>query len=271
MASDPDITPTAVHRYAGSQDPHRELDLFLPEGAAPRSLIVYAHGGSFLYGNRRDRLSRTFVARLVAQGHAFATVGYRRGGRPRRAFTTEMQTVIARAHARSTNVFPSVNPLLLGPLYYRALKDFSDSIVFLRRAPVGVALGALPVIVLGFSAGGTLALSLGHPPEGMEGLERPDAALGISSIHPQPWRLRADGPPLALLNARGDEVFPRAIFPVLEAAAIEAGAELTLSMIPYGRHNRPIRDLRAGVDAKGRPWFNHVERAITRGMAAFHG
>ena len=55
-----------------------ELDLYLPEAAAPVPVIVHVHGGGWRRGTRRvplPRLGAGFYDGLAAQGFAVAAIG----------------------------------------------------------------------------------------------------------------------------------------------------------------------------------------------------
>ena len=57
------------------------LDVYEPEGGAvsPRPLVVFLHGGAFLFGDKRNDLQRTFTEHLVRRGYVVASVNYRLG------------------------------------------------------------------------------------------------------------------------------------------------------------------------------------------------
>ncbi len=76
----PPTTTIAVRKvanlaYAGDDlDAHR-LDLYVPQGVANPPIVVFVHGGAFMYGDRREF---SFVGMALArQGLATAVVSYR--------------------------------------------------------------------------------------------------------------------------------------------------------------------------------------------------
>lgn len=57
------------------------LDVYEPdaETASPRPLVVFLHGGAFLFGDKRNDLQRTVTEHLVRRGYVVASVNYRLG------------------------------------------------------------------------------------------------------------------------------------------------------------------------------------------------
>jgi acetyl esterase/lipase len=74
----PDVANVAY----GDASPAQTLDLYLPKGAGPFPVVVYAHGGAFRFGDKRER-GKEFaddIAALNAKGIAFASIDYRLSG-----------------------------------------------------------------------------------------------------------------------------------------------------------------------------------------------
>jgi hypothetical protein len=234
--------------------------------ARPKALVVYAHGGSFMTGNRQDRLARHFAALLPGMGVAFASIDYRKGGDPWRDLGAGDRSGIEAATALSSAAYPEMTARLFGPLLYRATLDFGAAVDWLCKAEGGPRLGDLPLIVAGLSAGGTAAL--GHA-YGLDGRSQvgttPVLALGIAAVPPQPWRITPDHPTKsALLIARGDAIMPRAAVARVMADLQARACAVELEMIPFGQHNRPIRELLAEAPGPWRDWFpSRVSSAIT--------
>lgn len=65
--------------YAGTEDPHQMLDLYLPAkraGDKPLPLVIFIHGGAWREGNKRDGAG--IVSQLAATGKfAGASIAYR--------------------------------------------------------------------------------------------------------------------------------------------------------------------------------------------------
>ncbi len=222
----------------------------------PSALVVYAHGGSFLTGNRQDRLARHYAGVLAARGLAFASIDYRKGGHPLRALPPHLPPVVGEALARSGQYYPETTTRLFGPLLYRAAQDLGTAVHWLRQDPAGPALGDVPLVVMGLSAGGIAALGYAY---GLDGTEPPAAtpvlAIGVAAVPPQPWRITAGHPtPGAILIARGDAIMPRAAIARLTADMVARACPLEVRTIPYGQHNRPVRELLPGEGEAQGAW-----------------
>lgn len=69
--------------YAGSNNPKQTLDLFLPQNkTANRPLVIYIHGGAWLFGDKSDASqsqieAHKLVNALLKQGYAVASINYR--------------------------------------------------------------------------------------------------------------------------------------------------------------------------------------------------
>lgn len=229
------------------------LDLSLPDGSV-RGLVAYAHGGSFEGGSRRDRLAAHLPDLFLPRGIAFASISYRLRGRPEFADTNQPD-VAATAMARSAEFYREIRPGLFGPYLYSAVQDIQRALDCLRQSGAADSLDVAPVVTMGFSAGGLAAMGVAY---GLDGLptapHSPAGAVAISALPPQPWRISRPCVPGWVLTARGDAVFPRAAAARAAAALSDAAAPFAFSMVPYGQHNRPIRELTDGRRACGTRW-----------------
>jgi cytochrome b561/acetyl esterase/lipase len=81
----PAATATDVH-YA-NESRSQTLDLYLPRAhAGPIPVVVYIHGGAFMFGDKRDRPRGGFahdVAALLGAGIGLASINYRLSGEAR--------------------------------------------------------------------------------------------------------------------------------------------------------------------------------------------
>ena len=255
-----DIAPQAfVYHPSGLS-----LDLWRPE-QPPRGLIIHAHGGSFIHGSRNDRIARKYGPSMAARGIAFASIDYRRGGTPMAQLPPDLQEHVTRAQKLSSTIFPNINPKLLGPHLYRATLDFEMAIVFLRETRADLGLSEAPLIAMGLSAGGLAAIGCGHPPEGMNRLPthlQPTRILGMATVPPQPWRLLRDGPHISILHARGDAVIPRGGIAHVARIAQEEKLPFENLMIPFGQHNRPVRELMHDPHPDSAPWQRWLDDQV---------
>jgi acetyl esterase/lipase len=63
--------------YVPNGGESQRLDLYLPEGKGKHPLIVYIHGGAFMFGDKKSPL---MPKRLIAKGYAIASLNYRLSG-----------------------------------------------------------------------------------------------------------------------------------------------------------------------------------------------
>ena len=183
---------------------------YMCSATPPAALVVYAHGGSFMTGNRKDRLARHFATLLPGMGVAFASIDYRKRGKPWRDLGHDLgrdpaaavRAGVEAAEAQSHVTYPEVPERLFGPLLYRATQDFGAAVDWLRASPDGPCLGDLPVIVAGLSAGGIAAMGLAHGLDGVVSASpapMPSPVLALASL---PCRRSPGGSGRIILAAR---------------------------------------------------------------------
>ena len=261
MTTDPE---TFVFRL-----PHLALDLWRATGA-PRGLVVYAHGGGFVHGSRNDRIARRFGPLLAARGIAFASISYRKGGDPRKAFDETRLGQIDAAAAQTAAFYSGIRPAMLGSALYRATEDFLSAAHYLMSQE-DLGLSGQPWIAMGNSSGGLAAVAAA---QGLAGLKHPVGlppaakAVAVASIVPQPWGMSASGPKVALLCARGDQVFPRGEVDRLAAYAKEHDLPISIARINYGQHTRPVRELMPDTEGKDGPWSDWLFGEIEAGLGS---
>jgi acetyl esterase/lipase len=132
-----------------------QLDLWVPDTAAPPPLVVYVHGGGFMFGDRRYlpetlQPDQLFEA-LVAAGLAVATIDYR--------------------HALEAP-FPA------------QLHDAKAAVRYLRAHADELGISTERIGIMGESAGGHIAALVGltaHRPdlEGTHGVVGPSSAVDV--------------------------------------------------------------------------------------------
>ncbi|SFS19545.1 alpha/beta hydrolase [Yoonia litorea] len=249
--------------------PHLALDLWRPEKDY-RGLVVHAHGGGFVHGSRDDRIARAYGPLLSARGIGFASISYRKGGAPRRAFEPKALERISAASSKSAAFYPNVREGLFGPALYRAAVDFGKAVAFLRSEEA-LGLKGCSWVAMGNSSGALAAIGVAHGLEGLEpqpGVQRPKKCIAIASVAPQPWVLSQDGPPVSLLCARGDQVFPRNDISRLDAFIDANALPVTINRIPYGQHMRPVREVLTDNRGELTGWaewlVNEIESALPR-------
>ena len=107
MPSLDDVVVRRDLRYRSTPDGGLSLDLYLPTGVPAPPVVVYAHGGAWLMGERTD-FSERFHA-LAAEGVAVASIDYRTADRA--AYPAQAEDILAavawvRDHADELGVSP---------------------------------------------------------------------------------------------------------------------------------------------------------------------
>ena len=236
------------------------ITLYRPPGGA-KATIVYAHGGGFSHGSRRDGTARELALRLGRDGVAVASIDYRKGT-PIDAFPRESRRLILDAQARTGRVGLRINPAYCGAAFYAALEDFGAALAHLRGQAEELGLGTW-FLAFGASAGGIAAASLAYPPRGpWESLPRPDAALGISAAMVQPWRLTADGPPLVLMHGFHDGVISPDNIKTLALKARAKSAPVFTHITPVRGHRAQVAAFLDGTDPEGHPYLDLVRSLL---------
>jgi len=229
-----------------------ELDLYLPEAAAPVPVIVHVHGGGWRRGSRRvplPRLGAGFYDGLAARGFAVAAIDYRLSGEAR---------------------FPA------------ALDDVRAAIGWVREHAAEYGMDAGRVFAWGDSAGGLLALMAaltgaeangsGGPGSGVQGVVawfpvtdlagllddvaqaggRPDpgpesrealflgappgAVPDLAAQASPVTHASAAAPPVLLMHGAADDLVPPAQSIRLAEALTRAGATVELELVPGATH-----------------------------------
>ncbi|MEO0343734.1 MAG: alpha/beta hydrolase [Pseudomonadota bacterium] len=230
------------------------LRLFRPNGRS-RGTVIYAHGGGFSHGSRKDKTAAKLFARLVQDDVAVASIDYRKQT-PIEAFGPTAAAQIIDAQSRSARVGLRINPQYCGPFFYAALEDFGLALGFLKKHQTELRLGGR-FVALGASAGGIAALSLAFPPgRGWENLPRPDAAMGICAAMVQPWRLSPKGPPSVLLHGYHDGVIGPGNAKLAARRAAKKGAPLRTIITPIKGHRPQVTAFLEGNDETGRPYLD---------------
>ncbi|MEH6359662.1 MAG: hypothetical protein V7761_02900 [Amylibacter sp.] len=108
-----------------------KIDLFRPKGKL-KATLLYAHGGGFTKGSRKDKTAQQLAQKLCGEGVAVASVDYRLKT-DISTFSPENQKAIITAQARTARVGMPINPHFCGPRLYAALEDMSDAVTYLRQ------------------------------------------------------------------------------------------------------------------------------------------
>ncbi|MDP2080149.1 MAG: carboxylesterase family protein [Pseudotabrizicola sp.] len=242
--------------------PHQALDLILP--GAPRAVVIYAHGGGFTKGSRKETTAVALAAQLAPLGIAVVSVSYRLGGTLRdldagdRARMRRMMAASARFGLR-------LHARLYGPAFACALLDLGQAVAALRTGAVAPDVKGLPITILGMSAGGIAALSLAHPPRVWAGrLAQPDAVLAVSAAMVQPWCLRPGGPPCVMLHGPVDRIISPQDARLAATTAQDRRVDLLLIVTDTPGHVPQLTRLIHGTAPDGRPGLSLLTDLVAR-------
>ncbi len=241
-----------------------KVNIFRPKKAI-KATILYAHGGGFMKGNRKDVTAKRLAEKLCPEGVMVASFDYRLKANIS-AFPLENQPAIIAAQARTARVGMPINPYFCGPRFYAALEDLSDAVFFLRDIDGPAASKTGPLLALGVSAGGIAALSLAFRPRGVwEELSQPDAVIGLAAAMVQPWRLASDGLPSLLFHGRTDRIISPTNTRFITRRVATSAAPLEVIVTDTRGHNTQIDLFIDGNDPDGNPWLNKARRMMRLG------
>ena len=238
------------------------LDVYGPESQSRPTTVLFAHGGGFARGERKNADARAFAERFTDQGYGFAALSYRLNT-PLGDFTQERQDSILAMMTRTKESGLTLNARLYGPAFFAALQDGAAAVRYLRGAGASLGLATQNLVWMGVSAGGILGLSLANPPKGWAGsAARVNGVISIAGALVHPWLLRAKSPPCLMFHGKADRIIPVENARLARRAAKAAGAPLDLVVSPGTGHKDQTTHLRDGQDAKGQPMFTHITKFL---------
>lgn len=126
-------TPDFADVAYGRTSPSQTLDIYVPAGAGPFPAVVFAHGGAFMFGDKRmfGRGFRDDANALNAAGFAFVSIDYRMSGEAK---------------------FPA------------AVQDMKSALRFIRANAARYRIDPTKIALWGQSAGANIALDTGMSP-----------------------------------------------------------------------------------------------------------
>lgn len=254
------VRQVAAANYAA--DPAQKLQLFVPDGPAPKRgfpLVAFFHGGGWHSGDPHDY---GWIARALAEkGYATALVGYRlnKPGRfPAMLEDSAAGVRWALAHARGLGIDPS-RVVLMG----HSAGAYNSTMLALDRrwlaregVPDGTVKGAVvlagPADFYPFAKKSSIN-AMGHWP-------RPEDTQPVNFV-------RADAPPLLLVHGTRDTVVRPRNAVILARRMTAAGARTRAVLIDGMGHNGMVITLAKPFD-RDRRVSNAVFPFLARVMPA---
>lgn len=192
------------------------LDLYTPEGdtESARPVVILVHGGGFVVGQRDGGHILRWAEVLGTRGYVVASIDYRLDP----ALAEEF---MASGGQEGTRFYQQLDGVTL---------DARQAVQFLADHATEYGIDPERVGSLGFSAGGTVALSLAHREStALEGQTGPriDAAVALASAMPDTWA-SAGAPPVLMAHGLDDETIPYSWGEATCAAIVQVGSECTL-------------------------------------------
>lgn len=241
------------------------VDLYLPDSTA-KALILFAHGGGFMKGERVTPATEQIARRLNDAGFAMGTVSYRLGG-TLKDLPPEFGRPVRRNRKATARSGVTLRPRLFGAAFECARQDIGVAIKFARENIKRWPIKSDRVGLIGVSAGGIASLSLAYPPGNLPTPDRPDAVFAVSSAMVQPWRLKQAGPPSIMLNSVVDRIIGPENARQTQHLAETNDAAVDVLMCSRRGHNAPVSALLKDNDTAGRAYWDHMidlfERALT--------
>lgn len=202
------------------------VDVYLPEVSPPRGALVVCPGGGFRFLNIDEE--GTEVARwLSGQGFAAVVLHYRLKPTPRSDWL-----FFARMLVELPLLIRGWGINGLKPLATPAIADATQALRYVRGQAVQWRVSSNRVGIIGFSAGGMVALGASLAADARS---RPDYTAAFYSgpfdVAPVP----ADAPPLLAAASLGDPLTPIATQPIASAWAA-GGAPVELKLYEGGGH-----------------------------------
>ena len=258
-----------------------QLDLWVPDSATPPPLVVWVHGGGFMFGDRRYlpetlRPNQVFDALLEA-GLAVATIDYRHALEapfPAQLHDAKAAVRYLRAHAGELGISTERIGVagesagahiaaLVGLTAHRPDLEGTHGVLGGSSAVDVVVdwygpadLGTMPRAALPPAIAAKLPPEMATPPEdhltrGLEGAARADASP-VTHVTPE-------APPFLLVHGTADWLVPYAQSEQLHAALTAAGVSSTLVPVEGAEH---IFDGHDDVDGLVRLTVGYLARAL---------
>lgn len=230
------------------------LDLFLPDDAPPSGLMLFAHGGGFMKGDRAGPPAEKLAGKLTDLGVALASVSYRLNTEDTDLPVPIRRQVYAnRRRAKDCGITLQHN--LLGPRFEAARQDVGAAIQFLRSAQSPRDFSKLPIGLIGISAGGMVGLSLAFASDNLPKFEKPACVIALGAALQHPWTLAKNAPPCLMLHSHEDSIVPTKNCELLEPLIEQTKAPIDIQICAKKGHNAPVHALFEGDAPDGTPYW----------------
>lgn len=230
------------------------LDLYLPEDNSPTGLVLFAHGGGFVKGDRAAEPVEKLARRLTALGASVASVSYRLRTEDRALPVQQRRHVYAnRKMAISLGVKLSHNHM--GPRFEAARQDVGEAISFLRNGNGPCDFSQSKLGFIGISAGGMIGLSLAFPDPLLPRFEKPACVVTLGAALQHPWTLQNDAPPCLILHSVEDRIVPTENCSLIKPYIDEVHAPVTVQLCERRGHNAPVHALFRDSAPDGTPYW----------------
>lgn len=242
--------------YAGTTNTRQMLDLYLPrksEGAKPRPLVVYIHGGGWSSGSRIEFADAAIVQ--VSSGYAAASIGYRltqEAKWPAQIHDCKAAIRWLRAHAQELNIDPDHIGVVGGSAgghLVAMLGTTNDNKTF--EGTLGEHLGQSSRVhcVINFCGPIDLTLPLSDDPQiravtngllsGLIGGPRDENLAALKAASPLTY-VSPQTVPIMTIHGTNDTIVGYQHAELLDAALKKAGGTSYLIKITGGGHGLPF-------------------------------
>ncbi|MCH2066759.1 MAG: hypothetical protein MK208_05985 [Shimia sp.] len=230
------------------------LDLFLPDSTPPSGLMMFANGGGFMKGDRVGPPAEKLARRLTNLGVAMASISYRLNAEDTDLPVPIRRQVYAnRRRAKDDGITLQHN--LMGPRFEAARQDVGAAFEFLRRDQCPTNFNALPIGLIGISAGGMVGLSLVFPSDNLPSYEKPACVIALGAALQHPWALTENAAPCLMLHSCEDRIVPTKNCEVLAPLIAQANAPIDIQICEKKGHNAPVHALFDGGAPNGTPYW----------------
>jgi predicted esterase len=230
------------------------LDLYLPDETPPTGLILFAHGGGFVKGNRTTAPAEKLAKRLTALGAAVASISYRLRTEDLALPVRQRRHIYAnRKKAISLGVKLAHNHM--GPRFEAARQDVGEAITFLRNGSGPYDFSQSEFGLIGISAGGMIGLSLAFPDPLLPRFEKPACVVTLGAALQHPWTLQKDAPPCLMLHSVEDRIVPTENCSLIKPYIDEVHAPVTVQLCERRGHKAPVHALFRDSAPDGTPYW----------------